>query len=129
MQLFETGDGVLAVEVWLLRACGRRLTQTRLPARRNRNRWRLKMRHLSKALKPPPTTLPTLLPLSSTGTQFFSPSCSRFLPLMIFFQRLLKSTCCCQYLFWKRKKLLGCYKVSHVVPILGTLGALGHPLV
>lgn len=43
----------LLVGVWLLGVRGRRLTQTRLPACKTRNRWCRKMRHLSEALNPP----------------------------------------------------------------------------
>jgi len=78
VQLFETGDEVLAVGVWLLGACGRCLTQARLPARRTKNRWRWKIRHLLEALKPPPTTPHTALSLL-THT-LFSPPAFDFLP-------------------------------------------------
>lgn len=84
VQLFETGDGVLAVGVWLLRACGRRLTQTRLPACRTGNRWCWKMRHLSEALKPPSNDPPhTSLSLLHTHSVF--PSRSLFPPWMSHF--------------------------------------------
>ncbi len=134
MQLFETGDGVLAVDVWLLGACGRCLTQTRLPARRTRNRWCWKMRHLSEALKPPPTTLPTLLPLLHTLCFSLLLSLSSIKELffcLFFLPRLFKSTCYCLHkchVFKKKSssKLLGDEDVCHLFLIAGTQGAVGH---
>lgn len=130
VQLFETGDGVLAVGVWLLRACGRCLTQTRLPACRTGNRWCWKMRHLSEALKPPSND-PPHTSLSPAHTLCFS------LPLSFSSMNepfslpgLFKGTCYCSHKFhvWFFLIIINNgMRISDIFSlIVETQGALGH---